>query len=185
VKQAPGYPRKAILINKVSDDKKPGGYSIPNDFRVEFTATLEPNTDDANPDPSSLDRAEPNKIKELPKEVGVMLITAGIVGFILPGPGTPAIIAGGLALWPQAFGKLESWLEHRYPRVHRQGMKQISRFLNDLEERYPYYNHGRGRENRQSRLREASEMQASLTCAGCGGFGFKPVAATPNFPDFS
>ena len=44
-----------------------------------------------------------------------MLITAGIVGFILPGPGTPAIIAGGLALWPRAFGKLESWLECRNP----------------------------------------------------------------------
>ena len=40
-----------------------------------------------------------------------MLLTAGIVGFILPGPGTPAIIAGGLALWPEAFGKLETWLE--------------------------------------------------------------------------
>ena len=57
------------------------------------------------------DEAEPNKIKDLPKEVGVMLLTAGIVGFILPGPGTPAIIAGGLVLWPEAFGKLESWLD--------------------------------------------------------------------------
>ena len=33
-----------------------------------------------------------------------MLVTAGIVGLILPGPGTPALIAGGLALWPKAFG---------------------------------------------------------------------------------
>jgi len=86
--------------------------------------------------------AELNKIKELPKEVGAMLITAGIVGLILPGPGTPAIIAGGLVLWPKAFGKLESWLERRYPGVHRQSMKQISRFLNDLEKRYPYSTHG-------------------------------------------
>ena len=44
-----------------------------------------------------------------------MLITAGIVGFVLPGPGTPAIIAGGLALWPGAFGKLESWLDALTP----------------------------------------------------------------------
>ena len=72
----------------------------------------------ADPDraQSSPEESELNRIKELPKEVGVMLITAGIVGFIFyPQPGTPAIIAGGLALWPSAFGKLESWLERRYP----------------------------------------------------------------------
>jgi hypothetical protein len=81
--------------------------------------------------------AELNTIKDLPKEVGVMLITAGIVGFILPGPGAPAIIAGGLVLWPEAFGKLESWLERSHPKVHRKGMQQINRFLNDLQKRYP------------------------------------------------
>jgi hypothetical protein len=93
-------------------------------------------------DQASLEDAELKKIKELPKELGVMLLTAGIVGFILPGPGTPAIIAGGLALWPEAFGKLESWLERSHPKVHRQGVRQINRFLNDLEKRYPYSNPG-------------------------------------------
>jgi hypothetical protein len=78
-----------------------------------------------------------HKIKQVPKEVGVMLITAGIVGFILPGPGTPAIIAGGLALWPGAFGKLDSWLQRCNPGLHRQGVQQINRFLDDLEKRYP------------------------------------------------
>jgi hypothetical protein len=87
---------------------------------------------------SAVDDSELARIKDLPKEIGVMLITAGILGIILPGPGTPAVIAGGLALWPSAFGKLESWLERRYPRVHRESMKQINRFLNDLEKRYPY-----------------------------------------------
>jgi hypothetical protein len=89
---------------------------------------------------AGLEEVELNKIKELPKELGVMLLTAGIVGFILPGPGTPAIIAGGLALWPEAFGKIESWLERSHPQVHRQGVRQINRFLNDLEKRYPYSN---------------------------------------------
>jgi hypothetical protein len=93
-------------------------------------------------DQAGLEEVELNKIKELPKELGVMLLTAGIVGFILPGPGTPAIIAGGLALWPEAFGKLESWLERSHPQVHRQGVRQINRFLNDLEKRYPYSNPG-------------------------------------------
>jgi hypothetical protein len=87
------------------------------------------------------EEADVTKLKELPREVGVMLITAGIVGFILPGPGTPAIIAGGLALWPNAFGKLESWLERKYPVVHRKGMKQIGRYLSDLEKRYPNSTH--------------------------------------------
>jgi hypothetical protein len=88
--------------------------------------------------PAGPEQAELGKIKELPKEVGVMLVTAGIVGFILPGPGTPAIIAGGLVLWPQAFGKLESWLERSYPKTHRESVRQINRFLTDLEKRYPY-----------------------------------------------
>ncbi len=87
---------------------------------------------------SMIEDPDLKRIKELPKEVGVMLITAGVVGLILPGPGTPAIIAGGLALWPTAFGKLESWLEHRHPGIHRQSMKQIGRFLNDMERRYTY-----------------------------------------------
>ncbi len=92
------------------------------------TGTLEP-TDPQLP--------QGDKIKHVPKEVGVMLITAGIVGVILPGPGVPAVIAGGLALWPQAFGKLESWLVRRNPGLHRKSVKQINRFLDDLEKRYP------------------------------------------------
>jgi hypothetical protein len=88
--------------------------------------------DQPNPEP-----ADVNKIMDLPKELGVMLITAGIVGFILPGPGTPAIVAGGLVLWPKAFGKLESWLERAHPKLHREGMQQINRFLTDLQKRYP------------------------------------------------
>ena len=89
------------------------------------------------PNPTDPETEPLNKIKPVPKEVGVMLITAGIVGFVLPGPGTPAIIAGGLALWPGAFGKLESWLERLNPGLHRQGVQQINRFLDDLEKRYP------------------------------------------------
>ena len=93
---------------------------------------------------AGVEQAARNKIKDLPKEVGVMLVTAGIVGFILPGPGTPAIIAGGLVLWPEAFGKLESWLERTHPQVHRQGLRQINRFLDDLEKRYPNITHEKG-----------------------------------------
>ena len=40
-------------------------------------------------------------------------------------------------LWPKGFGKLESWLERAHPKVHREGMQQINRFLSDLQKRYP------------------------------------------------
>ncbi len=66
-----------------------------------------------------------------------MLLSAGVVGFVLPGPGVPALVAGGLILWPEGFGKVEAWLRRRFPRVHRKGMEQIDRFLSDLERRYP------------------------------------------------
>ena len=73
----------------------------------------------------------------LPKELGVMLVSAGVIGFVLPGPGTPALVAGGLILWPKGFGKVERWFQKRFPEVHRKGMGHINRFLTDLERRYP------------------------------------------------
>jgi hypothetical protein len=78
------------------------------------------------------------RIEHLPREIGVMLVSVGVLGFVLPGVmGTPAIIAGGLVLWPGAFGKLEKWLRRRNPDVYLRGMQQIGRFLDDLEKRYP------------------------------------------------
>jgi len=65
-------------------------------------------------------------------------MTVGVLGFILPGVvGTPAAIAGGLVLWPKAFGKVENWFEKRFPQIHKQSLYQINRYLNDLESRYP------------------------------------------------
>jgi len=84
------------------------------------------------------EEAELRRIKDLPREVGVMLMTVGVLGIILPGiVGTPAAIAGGLVLWPKAFGKVENWFERRFPKMHKQSLYQINRYLNDLESRYP------------------------------------------------
>jgi hypothetical protein len=84
------------------------------------------------------EEAELRRIKDLPREVGVMLMTVGVLGFILPGVvGTPAAIAGGLVLWPKTFGKVENWFERRFPQIHKQSLYQINRYLNDLESRYP------------------------------------------------
>jgi hypothetical protein len=77
------------------------------------------------------------RIQELPREVGAMLVSVGVLGWVLPGMmGTPALIAGGLVLWPSAFGRVEGWFQRRYPELHKQGMRQVGRYLDDLERRY-------------------------------------------------
>jgi len=83
------------------------------------------------------------QIRNLPPELAVLLLSVGVLGIVLPGIiGTPAIIAGGLALWPKAFGRAESWFEKRCPSVHRQSLKQMGRFLADLDRRYPQLPNG-------------------------------------------
>lgn len=78
------------------------------------------------------------RLDSLPKEVGVLLIVAGIGGVVLPGPvGTPFILIGGAVLFPKVFQGLERKLEKRFPNFHREGMRQVKRFVYDLERRYP------------------------------------------------
>jgi hypothetical protein len=100
----------------------------------------------AAPDPSRpLESPTPDetevatrRLEELPRELGVLLASVGVLGFVLPGiAGTPALIAGGLVLWPKTFGKVEGWFSHRFPVAHRKSMQQVGRFLDDLDKRYP------------------------------------------------
>jgi len=87
---------------------------------------------------SNSDAQEIQRIRAMPKEVGVLLIVSGIGGVLLPGPvGTPFLVLGGLMLWPWAFERLENFLEKRFPRMHHQSVRQIKRFLDDMEWRYP------------------------------------------------
>ena len=89
----------------------------------------------ATPDPEA---AYTHRIEDLPKEVGVMLMTVGVLGLALPGVvGGPAVLAGGLVLWPRAFGRAETWFEKKFPKVHQHSMQQINRYLDDLEKRFP------------------------------------------------
>jgi hypothetical protein len=98
------------------------------------TTTLDPSYDLDAAD----DRSAVRRIKDLPKEVGVLLIVAGIGGILLPGPvGTPFLVLGGVMLWPRAFEGLEIFVEKRFPRLHHQSVRQIKRFLDDLDRRYP------------------------------------------------
>ncbi len=77
------------------------------------------------------------RIRHLPPEVGVVLLTVGVAGLVLPGPiGTPLVLAGGLVLAPRAFDGLERWVQRRFPSVHRHGRRHIDRFIDDFESHY-------------------------------------------------
>ena len=83
--------------------------------------------------------ADLQRIRCMPKEIGVLLMVAGVGGLLLPGPvGTPFLIVGGVVLWPKAFSRAETFLERKFPKMHRQGVKHITRFVADLETRYPF-----------------------------------------------
>jgi hypothetical protein len=78
------------------------------------------------------------RIRNMPTEVGVLLIVSGIGGILLPGPvGTPFLVLGCLMLWPKAFHGVGICLESHFPKMHHHGVTQINRFLDDLERRYP------------------------------------------------
>jgi hypothetical protein len=88
------------------------------------------------PVPSTAEEVQ--RIKQMPKEVGVLLVVAGLGGLMLPGPfGTPFLAVGGVVLWPKAFEKVEAALARKFPKTHEQGVRLIVRFLADLERRYP------------------------------------------------
>jgi hypothetical protein len=84
------------------------------------------------------DAEEIIRVRAMPREFSILLIVAGIGGILLPGPvGTPFLVLGGIMLWPRALGRLEALLAGRFPRLHRGSVRQINRFLDDLERRYP------------------------------------------------
>ena len=72
-----------------------------------------------------------SRIAQLPKEVGWALITAGVVGLVVPGVvGTPFLLAGAVVLAPGGSKLLARW-------APRSATRQIQRFLDDLERRFP------------------------------------------------
>ena len=82
-------------------------------------------------DESAFHELTPVRVERLPKEAGWMLITAGVVGLVVPGVlGTPFLLAGAVVLAPGGSKLLSRWAGHS-------AMRQIGRFLDDLERRYP------------------------------------------------
>jgi hypothetical protein len=91
-----------------------------------------------SPEEVRADDAVVDRVGRLKHDVGWTLITAGIVGLIVPGVlGTPFLLMGALALWPGNRERVERWRKGHSPRFFHGSMKQINRFLDDLERRYP------------------------------------------------
>ena len=85
-----------------------------------------------------LDESTVQRIERLPKDIGWLLITAGIMGVILPGVlGMPFLVLGGLVLTPGTNKRAERWLSGHSPKLFKGSARQINRFLDDLEKRYP------------------------------------------------
>lgn len=79
-------------------------------------------------------------IRHAPREMGVILVSLGTAGILIPGPfppGTLFILAGVVFLYPQCLGKPGSWFRRRFPAVYDGLTGSIERFRNDLEFRYP------------------------------------------------
>ena len=82
-------------------------------------------------DESAFHELTPVRVEQLPKEAGWLLITAGVVGLVVPGVlGTPFLLAGAVVLVPGGSKLLSRWAGHS-------AMRQVGRFLDDLERRYP------------------------------------------------
>ena len=117
---------------------RPGRRLAPRSRPGDEIAMTTDGPDAGGPAPDAGDDETLGKLKELPKEVGAMLISVGALGVVLPGMmGVPAVVAGGLVLWPEAFGKVEDWFQRRYPSLHRKGMRQVGRYLDDMARRFP------------------------------------------------
>jgi hypothetical protein len=112
---------------------------------------LDAKTSDGSPDVDDADQATegPNRVERLPKEVGVLLMTAGLITGMLPPPPGPfdlmIVLSGGLAVWPRGFRAVESWARKHWPGTHRVGLHSLNRYLQDLECRYPGSTEDRGR----------------------------------------
>ena len=85
------------------------------------------------------DEAVVQRVEHLSKDVGWALVSAGVVGLVMPGViGAPFLIMGALALWPGNHKRVERWRQGHSPKAFHGAMKQINRFLDDLEKRYPH-----------------------------------------------
>jgi hypothetical protein len=79
------------------------------------------------------------RIEELPREAGWVLVTAGVIGVIVPGIiGVPFLVAGAFVLTPAGPRALSRWAGRKPRKFAHSALRQICRLLDDLERRYPH-----------------------------------------------
>jgi hypothetical protein len=80
------------------------------------------------------------KLAKMPPLIGVLVLTAGVVGVVLPGMlGTPLVVTGGMMLAPHvpALEKADRWIQRRFPAIRAESLRFAHRFMIDFENRYP------------------------------------------------
>ena len=87
---------------------------------------------------SATDEEAVLRFTQLPKEVGWLLVTAGVIGLAVPGIlGTPFLLAGAVVVAPGGPKLVSRLVGRNPPRIVHSAMRQIGRFIDDLERRYP------------------------------------------------
>jgi hypothetical protein len=77
-------------------------------------------------------------IENLTTDVGWLLVTAGVIGVIMPGiPGAPFLLIGGFVVTPGGTRLLSRWVGKNPPKFVNGALKQIGRFVEDIDRRYP------------------------------------------------
>jgi hypothetical protein len=90
-------------------------------------------------DTRTVDEQLIRRIERLPKEAGWALITAGVIGVIAPGiVGVPFLVAGAFVLTPGGPRTLSRWAGRKPRKFAHSALRQICRFIDDLERRYPH-----------------------------------------------
>ena len=110
--------------------------SVSSDKTDDSSAIME--SENISADEQKEDDAVVERVGRLDHEVGWVLVSAGVIGMIVPGVlGTPFLLMGAFALWPGNRKRVEKWRQGHSPKFFHGSMKQINRFLDDLERRYP------------------------------------------------
>ncbi len=116
----------------------------PADVAVTFEGAPGPAAKGADASPAvAADEAQRDeqailRIVNMPRDVGWMMVSVGLIGVILPGlPGAPFLLAGIAVLTPGGPRLLTRWAGRKPKGFVHTGLKMIGRWADDLERRYP------------------------------------------------